>query len=72
VSQRTKDGVEDGIETLHHILREEPQHEPAIFLQELVLAPVPAIGLGVSQVLITVDLDRDCRAPRPRSPATER
>jgi hypothetical protein len=39
------------IETLADILSQKPKHEVTVFLQKRVLAPVPAVGIGIGQML---------------------
>ena len=47
--QRSQDRVEDRIKLFADVLSQEPKHEIAVFLQQPVLAPVAAIGIGVGQ-----------------------
>ena len=51
-----KNGVQDLLKALPDVLRQEPQHEVAVLLQQLVLPAVTAIRLGVSQVLASIEL----------------
>ena len=46
-----------------HVLGEESQHEIAVLLEQDVFAPVAAIGVGVGQVLRTVQFDHDSQIP---------
>ena len=46
------------VETLADILGQKPQHEVAVFLQKGVLATVPAISIGVGQMLRPIQFDR--------------
>jgi hypothetical protein len=43
---------------LADVFGKEPQDEVSVFLQQLILTPIRAIGLGTFQVLQTVQLDR--------------
>lgn len=52
--QRAQDSIQNVVETLAHILGQESQHEVAVFLQQGVLVAVPAVGIGIGQVLRAV------------------
>ena len=56
--QRSDNPVQNLIETLSHVFRQEAQHEVAVLLQQNVLPPVSPIGVGVIQILATIQFDR--------------
>ena len=59
--QSAENSVEHIVEMFADVLSEESQHDVAIFLKQHVLAPVATIGLGISQMLASVNLNRDAR-----------
>jgi len=61
VRQRPQDGVENIIEMYAHIFGQKPQHVIAVLLQQQILAPVAAVGIGIGQMLRTVQFDRHTR-----------
>jgi hypothetical protein len=52
-----QDGIEHSIELLAHVLGEKAQDEVAVLLQELILAPVPAIRVRIREMLGAVELN---------------
>jgi hypothetical protein len=56
LAERPLNRIEDGVESLDHVRCEEAEYEIAVLLQELVLAPVPAISIGIGEVLRAVQL----------------
>jgi hypothetical protein len=59
--QRSQDGIEHIVKVFTDVLCQEAQHEVAVLLQQRILAPVMAVGLGISQVLGTVQFDGEAR-----------
>ncbi len=49
--ERAQDRIEDCVEAPTHVDSEEPEHEVAVLLQELILPPIAAIGLFRAQML---------------------
>ena len=46
-----QDGVQHAIKLFPQVLRQETQDQPAVLLQQRVLAPVATVGIGVGQVV---------------------
>ena len=61
--EHSQDGIQYPIELLAHVRGEKAQDEVAILLQELVLAPVPPIRLGVRQMLAAIELNDQTAPP---------
>ena len=57
VDQRRQNGVQDDIEMFAHVFRQESQDQISVLLQESILSAIPPVGLGVSQVLGSVQFD---------------
>jgi len=57
VSHRALDGIEDVIQALTEVFREETEHEIAVLLERGVLATVAPVGFGVSQMLSAIQFD---------------
>lgn len=56
MADRSQDAVEDEVEFFANVLREEPQHQIAILLHHLILAPIAAIRDRIVEVLGTIQL----------------
>ena len=53
--------VENIIEALADVFRQEPQHEITVFLQHQILSAIPAIGIGSGQMMRTVQFNGQIR-----------
>ena len=60
-AERTQHRIEHEVEVLADVLCQKAQHEVVVLLEELVLAPIPAVRHGVREVLGAVQLDSDAR-----------
>ena len=58
IREGPEDRIQNIVEALADVLGEEPQYKIAILLQQHVFTPIAAIGLGIAQMLATVELDR--------------
>jgi len=58
-NQGGDDGVQDVVQSFAGILREEPEHEVFILLEEYILSPVPPIRFRIRQMLWAVQFDDD-------------
>ena len=61
MNKHSLDCIQDLIEVLADVFRQEAQHEIALLLQEVVLVPVQAVSLGIGQVVRTIQLNRQAR-----------
>jgi hypothetical protein len=61
VLQCPDDAVKNVIESLADILRQEPQHEVAVLLEQSVFSSIPAVGIWIGEMLCTIQFDGDAR-----------
>ena len=57
MGKRPQNRVENGVEIPADIFGEESQYEVAVFLQQRVFVSVASVGLGIRQVLRSVNFD---------------
>ena len=55
--KRTQDRIENGVQILRHILRQETENGISVLLQQPVLVPVAAIGGWIGKVLGAIQFD---------------
>ena len=60
-AERTQHGIEHQVEILADVLCQKAKDEVVVLLEELVLAPIPAVRHGVCEVLRAIQFDRDAR-----------
>jgi hypothetical protein len=53
----SQDGIQDRVQLLDQILRQEAKNEEPVLLQERILLSIPTVGLGIRQVLRAVQFD---------------
>ena len=59
--QRAKDGIQHIVESLARILGEESQHKVTVFLKQGVFTPITPVGVGIGQMLRSIQFDGDSR-----------
>ncbi len=60
-TERSQNGIEHPVKLRAHVLDKKAQDEVAVLLQQLVLAPVAAIGVRIRKMLSAVQLYRQAR-----------
>ena len=61
VTERSQDGVEHQVQFLAHVFGKEAQHQIAILLQHLILAPVAPVRDRIREMLRAVEFHRHTR-----------
>jgi hypothetical protein len=59
VRQRCQDCIQNVIESFADILRQKPQNEISVLLQESILPTISPVRFGIGQVLRAVEFDHD-------------
>jgi hypothetical protein len=60
-SEYPQDRIEHGVQFLAHILGKKAQHEIAVLLKQLVLAPIATIRDRIREVLSAIEFDNKPR-----------
>jgi hypothetical protein len=58
-SERPQDRIQHQVQFLSRVLRKKAQYEVAVLLEQLILAPVTAVGDRIREMLGTIQLHRD-------------
>ncbi len=59
VRKDAKDRIENRVKFLSDVFGEKPQHEVTVFLQQCILAAIPAVGVRVFKMLPSVEFDHE-------------
>ena len=61
MAQRPQNSIEYRIQVPGHVLGQKAEHQIAVLLEQLVLAPVASVGQRIRQMLWTIDFNDESR-----------